>query len=147
MAKKYKVGLFPMVGDMLHIGHVKALQLAKEQCDKLIVALNCCPLIGNPDKRQPVETIYERYGRLKAIDCVDEVIPYEGEPDLELLLKTTRYDVRFIGEDHDNWTGSDYESEQGIDYFKIPRAHGMSSTKLAERAYNIVESMRRSYVD
>ena len=138
MKKKYDVGLFPMVGDLLHAGHVRALEQAKTVCKRLIGAMNCAPQRDNSTKNKPIESIYERFVRLKAIGVVDEVIPYEGETDLELLLQTTSYDVRFIGEDHlkdGSWTGSEYERSYSIDYYVIPRNHSLSSTSLRERVY------------
>ena len=68
-----KVGLFPMVADVLHAGHILAIKEAKENCDYLIVALYCKP------KRKPdiVQSIFERYTQLSAVKYVDEVIPYE----------------------------------------------------------------------
>lgn len=143
--KQFDVGIFPMVGDLLHVGHVRALERAKEVCNKLIVVMNCAPQRNNPTKNAPVESIYERYTCLKAIGVVDDVIPYEGEPDLLLLLQTVEYDVRFIGEDHlkkGEWTGSDFEAEQGIPPYVISRKHNMSSASLRERVYNLERARR-----
>lgn len=129
-----KVGMFPMVGDLLHTGHLKALEQAKEYCDYLIVAMNVNPTIDNPNKQKPIETVYERFTRLQACKYVDEVIPYEGEEDLLNLLKSTDYNIRFIGADHkDGWTGAEYEEKMGIIPYVISREHGYSSTKLREK--------------
>lgn len=133
-----KVGIFPMVGDLLHAGHIAALNGAKRHCDVLVVALNCNPC-DNPNKEKPVESVYERYLRVRSLNAVDVVIPYEGEADLELLLKTTEYHVRFIGEDHakqNYWTGKEYEMTHGIEHHVIGREHGLSSTLLKDRIRN-----------
>lgn len=55
-----KIGLFPLVGDLLHTGHLHALEYAKQHCDYLIAALNVDPTVDNPNKQKPIETIYER---------------------------------------------------------------------------------------
>lgn len=47
-----KIGLFPMVADCLHSGHILAMQEAKENCDHLIVGLNCLP-----EYKKPVQSI------------------------------------------------------------------------------------------
>lgn len=131
------IGLFPMVGDLLHAGHLTALQEAREHCDYLIVALNADPTIDNPAKSKPVESLYERYTRLAACKYVDKVIPYCGEQDLMLLLMTTHYDIRFIGADHiSDWTGRDYEKEENIAHYTIERSHALSSTELKNRIKN-----------
>lgn len=132
--KMHDVGIFPMVGDLLHVGHITALAEAKRHCNFLIVALNCNPC-DNKAKHKPVESVYERYRRISSLACVDCVIPYEGEADLELLLQTTHYDVRFVGEDHKKtlWTGYSYEQKHGIAHEYISREHNVSSTELKQR--------------
>lgn len=132
-----KVGIFPMVADLLHAGHLKAIEQAKKCCDYLIVALNCDPTWDTSSKNKPIERVYERYVRLDSNKYVDKVIPYSGEEDLLFLLQTTDYQVRFIGSDHkDNWTGKLYEDEHGIDAVHIERSHNLSSTSLRERILN-----------
>ena len=91
------IGFYPMVADVLHAGHILAIQEAKENCDYLIVGLNC-----NPENKKPIQSIYERYIQLKACKYIDEIIPYSGKLDLELLAKSLRYDIRFLGEDYMN---------------------------------------------
>ena len=54
------VGIYPMVADLLHYGHLAALQEAKKLCHYLVVALNANP---NHKDRKPVETVVERYYR------------------------------------------------------------------------------------
>ena len=55
---------------------IKSFDLGKNlnNCDYLIILLNCVP-----DNKQPVETIFERWSRLKFINGVDEIIPYQNE--------------------------------------------------------------------
>lgn len=132
----YNIGIFPMVGDLLHVGHITALEEAKRHCNFLIVALNCNPC-DDKKKHKPVESVYERYRRIASLECVDCVIPYEGEADLLLLLQTTHYDVRFVGEDHKDklWTGYGYEQKHDIAYEYISREHSASSSNLRQRVY------------
>lgn len=87
--KRYKRGLFPMCADILHAGHIMALKEAKEHCDYLIVALNT-----HPDGKTPVQSVFERYTQLCAVKYVDEVIPYQGKADMEVLASMLKYDVR-----------------------------------------------------
>ena len=42
------IGFYPMVADLLHAGHMIALKEAKENCDYLIVGLNCDPTNKRP---------------------------------------------------------------------------------------------------
>lgn len=94
---KLKIGFYPMVGDLLHTGHILALQEAKANCDYLIVGLN-----AKPDNKFPVQSLFERYIQLKAVKYVDEVIPYDGELDLQLICTALDYDIRFVGADYLN---------------------------------------------
>lgn len=127
------VGFFPMVGDILHTGHILALQDAKSQCDYLIVGLNC-----NPDNKAPIQSIFERYVQLKAVKFVDEVIPYNGKKDLELIAASLTYHIRFLGEDYldKDWDGKDIEIKLDKKPSFLPRKHNLSSTSLKERIRN-----------
>ena len=129
-----KIGLFPMCGDVLHLGHIIALQEAKQHCDYLIVALNT-----HPDGKTPVESVYERYTKLSELKCVDKVIPYQGKKDMELLASTLEYNIRFLGDDYVNkeWDGKQQELARNIPSYFLPRSlHGLSSTELKARIKN-----------
>lgn len=80
------VGFYPMVGDLLHAGHIIAIEEAKANCDYLIVGLNCAP-----DGKAPIQSIYERFMQLRAVKYIDEIIPYAGKADLELLAASLPY--------------------------------------------------------
>ena len=92
-----KIGLYPMVADILHTGHLVAIEEAKKHCDYLIVGLHC-----NPVYKSPVQSIYERYMQLRAVKWIDEIIPYQNIDDVRLLLSSLNYDVYFLGEDYRN---------------------------------------------
>ena len=123
-----KVGLFPMVADVLHAGHILAIKEAKENCDYLIVALYCKP------KRKPdiVQSIFERYTQLSAVKYVDEVIPYEDEEDTYTMLLSVRFDVYFLGSDYKNksFEGKDLLENLNKEIYYLSRNHLMSSSKL-----------------
>ena len=125
-----KIGIFPMVADVLHIGHLLSIEEAKKNCDYLIIALHCCP-----DYKDPVQSIYERFMQLRAVKWVDEVIPYRDRHDMLTMLKSLNYDVYFLGEDY---KGKDWDSKQllsslGKDIIYLPRQHDFSSTNLKAR--------------
>jgi len=119
-----------MCADVLHAGHILGLQEAKNNCDYLIVGLNCAP-----DGKHPIQSIFERYIQLQAVKYVDKIIPYGGEKDLVLLAKSISYDIRFLGEDYINkhWDAKEIEEERGIRPYFISRKHNLSSTELKGR--------------
>jgi len=125
-----RIGIYPLVGDLLHTGHIYAIQEAQLNCDYLIVLLNCLP-----DNKRPVETIFERWSRLRYLDGVDDIIPYQGEKDLLNVIKTIPHDVRFVGSDYrgKDFTGRDFEESNGVKIYFLKRNHEYSSTKLKER--------------
>lgn len=128
-----RIGLFPMCADILHAGHILALEEAKKHCDHLIVALNT-----HPDGKQPIQSVWERYTQLRAVKYADEVIPYQGKKDMELLASVLEYDVRFLGADYKtkDWDGKEQETKRGIAPYFIDRCHGLSSTELKDRIVN-----------
>jgi cytidyltransferase-like protein len=125
--QKMKIGFFPMVADILHSGHVLALEEAKKHCDFLIVGLHC-----NPSYKNPQQSIYERYMQLRAVKWVDEVIPYENSEKDKDAFVSLDYDVYFLGEDHksDQWELKDKIEESGKEIVYLKRKHSYSSSKL-----------------
>jgi len=120
--------------DLLHAGHVVMLKEAKDNCEYLIVALQTDPSIDRQDKNQPVQSVYERFIQLNAIQYVDDVIPYDTEESLLDLLESTPIDRRFVGEDYkDNPFTGDHLP---IDVFYTNRKHSFSTTNLRNKVIN-----------
>ena len=124
------VGFYPMAADILHVGHLLAIEEAKRNCDYLIVGLNC-----TPDGKNPVQSIYERYMQLRAVKWIDEIIPYQGREDLKRLASSLQYDVRFLGEDYRSreWDGKNAEQMLNKKTYFLSRKHNFSSTELKNR--------------
>lgn len=130
VTETFKIGLFPMCADILHAGHILALQEAKHNCEYLIVALNTAP-----DGKHPIQSVFERYTQLQAVSYVDQIIPYQGRRDLELIASSLNYHIRFLGSDYieKDWDGKLQEQSRDIKPFFISRHHGMSSSNLKQR--------------
>ena len=127
-----KIGITFSAFDLLHAGHVKMLEEAKQKCDYLIVGLQTDPTINRPEKNKPAQTIVERYIQLKGCKHVDEIVPYSTEQDLEDILRSFKIDVRIIGDEYRNkqFTGRNYCEEKGIDFYFNTRDHRFSSSEL-----------------
>lgn len=125
-----KIGLYPMVADVLHTGHMLAIEEAKKHCDYLIVALHCCP-----NYKTPVQTIYERFIQLRAVKWIDEVIPYQDKNDAATLIQSFNFDIYFLGEDYKDkeFENSDLLKSLKKEVFYLPRNHNFSSTNLKIR--------------
>ena len=112
-----KVGITFSTFDLLHAGHIAMLREAKSQCDYLIVGLQSDPTIDRPDtKNKPIQTMFERYLQIKAVEYVDEVIPYQTEKDVIDVLQTLPIDVRILGKEYKekDFTGKDVCNQRGI---------------------------------
>jgi glycerol-3-phosphate cytidylyltransferase len=130
-----KVGLFPMCVDILHVGHILALEEAKKHYDVLIVALNT-----HPDGKNPIQSVFERYMQLSAVKWVDKIIPYQGKADMERISLTLDYQIRFLGEDYidKEWDGKVQEQKCNIKSFFINRKHEFSSSELKKRIEKLI---------
>ena len=125
-----KIGFYPMVADILHTGHILAIEEASKNCDYLIVGLNC-----TPNGKCPIQSIYERFIQLRGVKWIDEIIPYQGRSDLEKLAKSLQYDIRFLGEEYrdKDWDGKDIELSLNKEIFFLHRQHQFSSSELKKR--------------
>ncbi len=131
-----KVGITFSTFDLLHAGHVAMLREAKSKCDYLIVGLQSDPTIDRPDtKNKPIQTMFERYLQLKAVEYVDEVVPYQTENDVIDILQTLPIDVRILGKEYKekDFTGKDVCNQRGIELYFNTRDHRFSTTDLRKR--------------
>ena len=130
-----KVGITFSSFDLLHAGHIKMLEEAKQQCDYLIVGLQLDASIDRPEKNSPSQTIIERYIQLKGSKHVDEIVPYVTEQDLEDVLRSFKIDIRIIGEEYKDkeFTGKDYCIQKQIEIYYNSRDHRFSSTRLRKQ--------------
>ena len=127
-----RVGIVASCFDLFHTGHILMLMEAKENCDRLVVALQSDPTIDRPEKNKPIQALSERFIQVNACKYVDDIIPYDTEADLYNLLAGYDWDIRFLGSDYygrQDFTG--YGLDIPIHY--CSRRHNYSSSGLRER--------------
>jgi glycerol-3-phosphate cytidylyltransferase len=124
------IGFIASAFDFLHAGHLLSLREMKRHCDYLIVGLHVDPSKEHKDKNKPVESLLERQLRLRACKYVDEIIVYETERDLEIILANMYIDKRFLGSEYKN---KHITGENLVPITFIDRAHDYSSSGLRER--------------
>lgn len=127
-----RVGIVASCFDLFHAGHILMLYEAKDNCDRLVVALQSDPTIDRPEKNKPVQGLFERFVQVESCEYVDNVIPYDTEADLYNLLAGYDWDVRFLGDDYvgrTDFTG--YDLNIPIHY--CSRKHSYSSSGLRQR--------------
>jgi glycerol-3-phosphate cytidylyltransferase len=132
-----KTGITFSTFDLLHAGHIKMLEEAKQHCDYLICGLQTDPTINRPEKNKPVQSVVERYIQLKGCRYVDEIIPYQTEQDLEDILKAFKIDLRIIGDEYkaQQFTGREYCEQKGIKLYYNRRDHRFSSSGLRKEVH------------
>ena len=121
-----KYGIIAGAFDVIHPGYIEMFIDSKLQCTHLTVALHTDPSLENK-KEKPILSWTDRVKILNSIKYIDCVIPYGSEKELEILLETGQYDIRFLGEDYINKqaTGQNLTPE----IFYLNRLHGWSTTK------------------
>ena len=134
------IGFTSVVGDLLHAGHAIMLDECKLYCDYLYVGIIDDPTKDRPEKNKPVQSLVERYAQLVSHRAVDEVVPLDGEADLDLAIRSLPIDIRFVGADYigRNFTGKDTCEKLGIKIVYNRRDHGLSSSELRKRVENNV---------
>ncbi|MEZ0453593.1 adenylyltransferase/cytidyltransferase family protein [Sphingobacterium thalpophilum] len=126
------IGIIFGVFDMLHVGHIVALQEAKRQCDYLIVGLKTDPNRQEPGEYVPAQTMVERFIKLEGCQFVDEIIPYESDDDITDMLQSLPIHKRFIGEEYRaiDFPGRDYCVAEGIEIIYTKHKNRFSSHSL-----------------
>ena len=124
------------VFDLLHPGHVRDLQDARQLGDALIVAVNSDRsarlLEKGPDR--PINPEAERAEVLAALACVDATVIFDEATPFE-IVQALRPDVLVKGADWAEGTivGADIVEARGGRVVRIPLAAGYSTTALLDR--------------
>jgi len=124
-----KIGFFPGVFDLLHLGHIRALREAKRQCDELVVGVKL-NTNDQPEKNEPIMSTDDRLEALMSLVWVDRWYLYKSEKELhdEDRDSSLGQTVRFMGEDH---KPPHHPIKAKVIY--ISRDHDWSSSNLRKR--------------
>ncbi len=117
--------------DILHVGHVKYLQIAKSFGDILIVGLNSDTSVSRlKGPSRPVNIAEDRAYLLAALEAVDFVVPFEDDTPYE-LIKMIVPDVLVKGGDYEgkNVVGTEFASELKL----VDFVDGKSTTKTIQK--------------
>ena len=135
--KKYATGLLMGVFDLFHVGHLRLIQRAKEQCAFLRVAVLSDELVVKFKNKAPVIPLSERMEILSAIRDVDEVVPITDDPSRLLEWEKRPFDCFFSGDDYAGNPYWEWEKQElrkrGADIVFFPYTREQSSTKIREK--------------
>jgi len=121
--------------DLLHIGHVRYLEAARQKGDLLIVAVNCDAAVRSlKGEGRPVLPLDERLRIVAALCAVDYVVPFD-EPTPAELLREIRPAVLVKGGDYTigQVVGREIVQEHGGEVCVIPATEGISTTQTVQR--------------
>lgn len=90
--------------DILHVGHLRYLQGARELGDALVVAINSDRSVrAIKDEGRPILNETERVALVSALRCVDYIVVFD-EPDVSRVLDILRPSVHAKGADYTEQT-------------------------------------------
>jgi D-beta-D-heptose 7-phosphate kinase/D-beta-D-heptose 1-phosphate adenosyltransferase len=123
------------VFDLLHPGHVRYLQQARDLGDLLIVGLNSDRSVrANKGEGRPITPEAERAEILEALRCVDAVVVFDEDTPYDLIA-ALQPDVLVKGADWaaDAIVGRDLVEARGGRVVRIPVEPGHSTTSILHR--------------
>ncbi|WP_447985200.1 D-glycero-beta-D-manno-heptose 1-phosphate adenylyltransferase [Nitrospira sp. Nam74] len=133
--------------DLMHIGHTRYLQAARELGDVLVVGVNTDRSVQRLNKGadRPIVPEHQRAEVLAALACVDYVVLFD-EPDPGPLITEIQPDVLVKGGD---WTpdkiiGRETVEARGGIVTTIPLVPGVSTTTLVEKIRAVEPQVRPS---
>jgi len=117
--------------DILHVGHVKYLQIAKSFGDILIVGLNSDESVSRlKGPTRPVNIAEDRAYLLAALEAVDFVVPFSSDTPYE-LIKMVQPDTLVKGGDYEGKAviGTEFAGELKL----VDFVDGKSTTKTIQK--------------
>lgn len=124
-----KIGLCNGCFDLYHEGHRYFLQEARKHCDYLIVAVNDDYSVNRlKGAGRPAWNLERRLRVLTGNPSVSAAIPFDGDSMRLILALWPNVVIR--GGDQ-----SDIAEIMGIEYIKIPRISGPSTTGILDGVY------------
>ena len=124
--------------DLIHIGHIRLLQQAREQGDCLVVAVNSDSSVRQiKEPGRPVMPEGQRAEVVAALGCVDWVTIF-AEPDPLVLIRLFKPDVLVKGTDwsEEEIVGAPEVREAGGQVLRIPLVPEISTSVMVERMHS-----------
>ncbi|MBZ2190296.1 bifunctional D-glycero-beta-D-manno-heptose-7-phosphate kinase/D-glycero-beta-D-manno-heptose 1-phosphate adenylyltransferase HldE [Alcanivorax sp. JB21] len=126
--------------DMLHAGHVRYLTQARALGDRLVVGLNVDASVRRlKGDSRPINNLEDRMEVLRALACVDWVLPFGEDPAEEdtpaALIRQVCPQVLVKGGDYTLATivGADFVQARGGEVHVLPLVEGRSTTNIISR--------------
>ncbi|MEI0799630.1 adenylyltransferase/cytidyltransferase family protein [Brachyspira intermedia] len=128
----YTAGAF----DLIHIGHIRHLKLAKSKCDYLIVGISTDDFIKKIKNKNPIFSLEERIEIVNSIKYVDKTIIQYDENKFE-VWEQYKFNIMFSGDD---WKGNPRFEKYRLELEKVgakleflPYTYGISTTDIINK--------------
>jgi len=124
--------------DILHAGHIKYLQQAREHGSRLIVAVNDDESVSRlKGPERPLNNLEDRMIMLAALDCVDWVVPFSNDTPQSLICNLLP-DVLIKGGDYKPEEIAGYECviQNGGEVKVVDHFDGLSTSNLVNKIRN-----------
>lgn len=121
--------------DLLHVGHVRSLQGARQAADRLIVGVNSDASVKrNKGPKLPIVPELERAELLAALACIDLVFIFD-DPTVDSLLELIQPDVYCKGPEYtvETLPERDTVKRLGIRFAQVGDPKDHSTTALIRR--------------
>lgn len=121
--------------DLMHLGHLRYLEAARELGDLLVVGVNSdrsVRMIKGP--KRPITSEDQRSEVVAGLHCVDLVTLFD-DPDPLALIQLLKPDILVKGADWpiDKIVGASFVLDSGGDVVRIPLIPDISTTTIIER--------------
>lgn len=117
--------------DLFHIGHLRLLERARAQGDRLVVGVSTDALTRRKKNRSPVVDQESRKSILQALKCVDAVFDEDSLEQKAQYIREHNADTLVMGND---WEGKFDDMPCQVIY--LPRTPSISTTALIEIVRN-----------
>jgi len=121
--------------DLIHLGHIKYFQFAKQQGDLLIVGVNTDKSIQRlKGPKRPIINETDRLSVLEELESIDYLVPFDDDTPINLITQI-RPDVLVKGADYkkEQVVGWDLVESYGGNVALAPLIDGKSTSNVIER--------------
>ncbi|MCZ2342018.1 MAG: adenylyltransferase/cytidyltransferase family protein [Bacteroidales bacterium] len=127
--------------DLLHLGHARSLELARQLGDMLIVGINSDRSVkAYKGSSRPILTENERAGMVAALECVDYVTIFDDDTPSE-ILRILQPDIHCKGAEYAPPHGRPVPEQAIVEAYGgrieyLPLVPGLSTTAILQRIHN-----------
>ena len=132
-----KIVFTSMVGDMVHIGHLRLL----EKAAKLGTVIVGIPTSDSNEIFKGKPTVISLEGRLRMIQALKPVhlcLGYHSKEELENLIRLIRPNIVCRGDDQKDFVGKSAAEEVGAKIIYFPYSQDISSTMIKDQIAKLI---------